>query len=134
MILSGVVGIIVLLFVEVEMEDGFIYVINNFIWYGGLVGFILSDFVVVKIYLFFGVVIFVVDSSSCVIIIVRFVGNLSVMKDFEVYCNLELIVGEIDVGVKEGVVILLLGEGDVWKMLIRINFGIVGILVVYVEI
>lgn len=56
------------------------------------------------------------------------------MKDFEVYCNLELIVGEIDVGVKEGVVILLLGEGDVWKMLIRINFGIVGILVVYVEI
>lgn len=31
MILSGVVGIIVLLFVEVEMEDGFIYVINNFI-------------------------------------------------------------------------------------------------------
>lgn len=132
--LSGVAGTTASPFAEVEMEDGSTHVINNFTRYGGLVGFTSSDPAAAKIHPSSGVVTLVADSSSRVIITARLVGNSSVMKDFEVYCNLEPIVGEIDVGAKEGAAIPSLGEGDAWKMPIRINPGTVGILAVHVEI
>lgn len=121
---------IILVFVELLMDDGLSYLINNFISYSGLLLFFLSNFGLVKIDVLFGVVILVVDSSSCVIIMVSFIVNVSVIVEFVFYCNLELKVGEVDIGEREGLFILMFDKDDIWKMFIRVNFGFMGILVV----
>lgn len=131
---SGIAGTTASTFSEVEMEDGSTHLINNFTRYSGLVGFTSSDPAAAKIYPSSGVVTLVADSSSRVTITATLVGNSSVTKDFAFYCNLEPNVGEIDVGAKEGAAIPSLGEGDAWKMPIRVNPGTVGILAVHVEI
>lgn len=131
MIFSGFfIEKIILVFVELLMDDGLSYLINNFISYSGLLLFFLSNFGLVKIDVLFGVVILVVDSSSCVIIMVSFIVNVSVIVEFVFYCNLELKVGEVDIGEREGLFILMFDKDDIWKMFIRVNFGFMGILVV----
>lgn len=134
-ILSGFLGVImVLLFVELKMLDGLIYLFDNFIMYSGLFIFRFSDVVVVLVDLNFGVVILLLDSCFIVIIIVMVLLNISVIVMIVFYCNLFFGIGEVDIGVSEGLVIFLFIVNDIWRMLIRINVGVFGILVVYVKI
>ena len=132
--LSGIAKTTTSPFAEVVMEDGSTHLINNFTRYSGLVGFTSSDPAAAEIHSSSGEVTLVADSSSRVTITATLIGNSSVTKEFAFYCNLKPNVGEIDVGAQEGAAIPSLGEGDTWKMPIRVNPGTLGILAVHVEI